>query len=66
MQLSSARVLHFDLENRPLSYWCDDRPSAEVTAIAWSWADESKVHCWLLNLARDTDGSQSPCLYETS
>lgn len=46
--LSTARILHFDLENRPLSYWCDDRPSAEVTAIAWSWASEKLVHCWLL------------------
>lgn len=51
--LSAARVLHFDIENRPLSYWCD-RPSAEVTAIAWSWAGESRVHCWLL----DKDGSR--------
>ena len=47
--LSPARVLHFDLENRPLSYWCDDRPSAEVTAIAWSWADSEQIHCWLLS-----------------
>jgi hypothetical protein len=33
------RILDFDLENRPLSYWAD-RPSAEVTAIAWCWVDD--------------------------
>lgn len=29
------RILDFDIENRPLSYWVPDRPSAEVTSIAW-------------------------------
>jgi len=32
---SKLRVLDFDIENRPLSYWVPDRPSAEVTSIAW-------------------------------
>ena len=63
MQLSNARVLHFDLENRPLSYWCDDRPSAEVTAIAWSWADEAKVNCWLLAF-KSQDGRKSKPIIE--
>lgn len=27
--------LDFDIENRPLSYWVPDRPSAEITSIAW-------------------------------
>lgn len=31
------RILDFDLENRPLAYWFDDRTTAEITAIAWSW-----------------------------
>jgi hypothetical protein len=34
------RILDFDLENRPLSYWIPDRPTAEITAIAWAWADD--------------------------
>lgn len=38
------RVLDFDIENRPLSYWFDGRPTAEITAIAWSWLDEDEVH----------------------
>lgn len=31
----NLRILDFDIENRPLSYWVPDRPSAEVTSIAW-------------------------------
>ena len=37
---SLGRVLDFDIENRPLSYWLPDRPTAEVTAIASCWADD--------------------------
>lgn len=48
-EFPAARILHFDCENRPLSYWCDDRPSAEVTAIAWSWADSNKMNLYTLN-----------------
>lgn len=43
MQLSKARrmrVLDFDLENRPLSYWQPDRPTAQITAIASCWTDD--------------------------
>jgi hypothetical protein len=36
----SGRVLHFDIENRPLSYWVQDKPTAEVTAIASAWSDD--------------------------
>jgi hypothetical protein len=43
------RILDFDIENRPLSYWIPDRPSAEVTAIAWKFVNErSRVQCRLL------------------
>jgi hypothetical protein len=34
------RILDFDIENRPLSYWVPDRPTAEVTAIASCWTDD--------------------------
>jgi hypothetical protein len=34
------RVLDFDIENRPLSYLGSDFTTAEVTAIAWAWADK--------------------------
>lgn len=33
------RILDFDIENRPLSYWVPDRPTAEITSIAWSFLD---------------------------
>ncbi len=34
-----VKILHFDIENRPLSYWAPDMPTAEITAIAWCWSD---------------------------
>jgi hypothetical protein len=44
-----ARVLDFDIENRPLSYLGSDFTTAEVTAIAWAWVDQpSKVTVRLL------------------
>ena len=33
------KILDFDIENRPLTYWAD-RPSAEITAIASCWSDD--------------------------
>jgi hypothetical protein len=42
------RVLDFDIENRPLSYWIPDRPTAEVTAVAASWVGSSEVMVWML------------------
>lgn len=50
------RILDFDIENRPLSYWYDGNPTAEITAIAASWSDEDFVHCWLLD-PWDLEGS---------
>lgn len=41
------RFLCFDVENRPLAYWWDGRPTAEITAIAWKYRDEAEPH-WLL------------------
>lgn len=43
-----ARVLDFDLENRPLSYLGSDFTTAEVTAIAWAWTDGQRVTVRLL------------------
>lgn len=36
----ALRILDFDIENRPLSYWIPDRPTAELTAIASCWTDD--------------------------
>lgn len=46
--MGKLKVLTFDIENRPLSYWIPDRPTAEITAIAAGWEGESSVKCWLL------------------
>jgi hypothetical protein len=35
-----ARVLDFDIENRPLSYLGSDFTTGEVTAVAWAWTDQ--------------------------
>ncbi len=59
--LSEARDLHvldFDIENRPLSYWMDDRPTAEITAIASCWVDDLSSMEVLL-LEPDDDGPRA-------
>ena len=42
-----TRILDWDLENRPLSYR-GDWPTADVTAIAWSWVGSKKIDCCVL------------------
>lgn len=34
------KILDFDTESRPLSYWTDKRPSGEITAIATCWIND--------------------------
>lgn len=36
----SLKILDFDIENRPSTYWTDRRPSAEITAIASCWVSD--------------------------
>ena len=43
VESGSRKVLGFDIENRPLSYWYGDVTTSEITAIAWSWNDPKKV-----------------------
>jgi hypothetical protein len=33
----ALKILDFDIENRPLTYWREDRPTAEITSIASCW-----------------------------
>jgi len=40
MTSSKLKILDFDIENRPLSYWYNGKPSAEITAIASCWVDD--------------------------
>lgn len=51
------RVLDFDIENRPLSYWYDDKTTAEITAIAWSWYGEPDVSVQVLEPPPDHEAS---------
>lgn len=44
----TLKILDFDLENRPLSYLGQDFTTSDITAIAWSWVEETKVECWAL------------------
>ena len=34
-----VKILDFDIENRPLTYWAPDMPTAEITAITSCWYD---------------------------
>jgi hypothetical protein len=44
------RVLDFDIENRPLSYWYDGKSTAEITAIAWWWiGEDAEPECYCLD-----------------
>lgn len=41
MQTRPLRILDFDLEQRPLTYWTPDRPTGDITAIAAGWTNQS-------------------------
>lgn len=44
-----TRILDFDIENRPLSYWVPDKPTAEITAISSMWVgDHDSIEVLLL------------------
>ena len=48
------RTLDFDIENRPLSYWVPEMPTAEITAIASCWTDDlASMEVWLLQPTDD-------------
>lgn len=60
----AARILDFDVEARPLSWYGGDWVSKEVTAIAWGWVSPrnparvaGRVECWLLGEAGVTPES---------
>lgn len=49
-----ARILDFDIENRPLSYLGMDFTTGEVTSIAASWIGSEDVEVWLLTTDPDS------------
>jgi hypothetical protein len=42
------KILDFDIENRPLSYWYDGQCTPEITAIAAGWVGEEQVDVRIL------------------
>ncbi len=43
-----GKILHFDVECRPLSWYAGDWVTKEVTAIAAQFVGGKKMYCWLL------------------
>jgi hypothetical protein len=41
---ATRRILIFDIENRPLTYWFGDVTTSEITSIAWKWVGEDDVY----------------------
>ena len=59
-----TRILDFDIENRPRTYWVPDRPTAEVTAIAACFVGQPKsMQVWLLRSA-ETDAEYDAVMRE--
>lgn len=49
----TLRILDFDIENRPLTYWVPDMPTAEITAIATAWTDDPVISMDVMLLGVD-------------
>lgn len=60
--VSAGRILDFDIENRPLAYWFDDRTTGEITAIGWAFYDEPVIHSRLLKPPPDHERSMRKML----
>lgn len=59
----SLRILDFDIENRPLSYWVPDNPTAEITAIGSCWVGEpDSLEVYLLGVGCRHHGWDCPDL----
>lgn len=49
--MSKLKILSFDIENRPLSYWYDGQTTAQITAIASCWVGRpNSMRCSVLSL----------------
>jgi hypothetical protein len=60
--LTKLRILSFDLENRPATYWYEDKTTAQITAIASCWVGKpSTMRCSLLTL----DAHSEDTLYDS-
>lgn len=48
MKVRGTRILDFDTEARPLSWYGGDWVTKEITSIAAQFVGQKKVYCWLL------------------
>lgn len=48
------RILGFDIENMPLTYYAPDYPTAQITAIASAWSDDPKGTMQVCLLGEDS------------
>jgi hypothetical protein len=44
IKVSASKILHLDIEARPLSWYGGDYVTREVTAVAWKWQGEKQVY----------------------
>jgi hypothetical protein len=68
MRLADARqlrILDFDIENRPLSYWMPDRPTADITAIASMWSGKPATMQVLLLIPKTGNSTLDYLLWKT-
>lgn len=50
------RILDFDIENMPVTYYAPDYPTAVITAIAWAFIDDpNNITAWVMEDIRDLD-----------
>lgn len=57
------RILDWDIENRPLSYWVPDMPTAQITAIASMWVgDHDSLRCDYLLTPESTEDDERAML----
>lgn len=54
----SLRILDFDCEARPLSWYGGDWVTKEVTAIAWAWVGEEHQQVYSSMLTRDEGSAE--------
>jgi len=60
LKLTKGRILGFDIENMPLTYYAPDYPTARITAIGMAFADNPKktMHVCLLDPVNGTGCSE--------
>src|SRR5581483_11237118 len=62
-----ARILDFDVECRPLSWYGGDFVTKEITAIACQFVGDKEAHCWLLGRDEPLDMLRGFCeLYDSA